>query len=568
MRTFIIFALTIYTLFALKPVFAESLYDKAKIDTSNGFLVVAAHPQAATVGLQILEQGGNAVDAAVATAFVIGVVEPYASGLGGGGCMLIYLKDEKSYHYLDYYMQTSVHADTAFNREQVYTARSICIPGTPHGLITAVEKYGRLSLEQVIEPAIRIARKGIVVNEHFHTILLDKLDVIMGFDQTQDLYFINDFPPMVGDTLFNEPLVGVLEGLSREGHTYFYKDVYAKNAVQDIRAAGGYLSLQDFSNYETQEKEAVRSDYRHLQLISAPPPQSGTTLLEILNLFESRFHDGLQSFDRDANSIHLLVEAIKRADVDRYHYLGDPQQLRIPVSGLLDQNYADQRFSDFVPDSVNYSRKNNIPVGDPWKYENALRKSEAAQKEADAPHTTHISVIDDEGNAVSLTQTLGLYFGSGFSSQGIIYNSSMTNFYSRPSPNYLSSGRRPLSTICPTMVAKQDTILAVIGTPGGGRVFNVMAQIILRLFEFGDNPLQAIWAPRFSMRANHSKLSMEKGFKPEITAQLQKTGYNIQSYPELSDHFGGVQMIIYDRLTGQYIGVSDPRRSGAAMGSN
>ncbi|MBN1408190.1 MAG: gamma-glutamyltransferase [Calditrichaceae bacterium] len=555
-------------LLLLLIVFTISIHAQSlnKADTASNAMVVTAHPEASQIGLEILKMGGNAVDAAVAAAFVIGVVEPYASGLGGGGAMLIRLSDDNTFHYLDYYMETPALADTNFSDLEIYTARSICIPGTPHGLITAVQKYGRLTPQQVIAPAIRIARQGIVVNEQFHTILLDKLGVILQFPETQALYYIDDFPPVIGDTLYNEPLVDVLQNLAEKGADYFYSGEYARLAVQDIKEAGGYITLNDFREYRTVEKYPVEADFLDYHLFSAAAPQSGTTLLEILNLFEVMADSTLSNFDEDSKSIHLLTEAMKRADVDRFHYLSDPIDTNIPSFGLVDQHYAVERFSDFNWDSVNYRKGSDIPVGDPWKFEPSVSIPQKDMREPDRPNTTHISVVDKDGNAVSLTQTLGLYFGSGFTSQGVVYNCSMSNFYKQPSPNRLKGNRRPLSTICPTIVTKGDSIVGIIGTPGGSRLFNVMAQMIIRIFLFNENPVEAMNAPRFAMRASQSTLSLENRFSADILQSLQNLNYKLKFYPDFTDYFGGVQMIIYDTRLKQYIGVSDPRRTGAAAG--
>ncbi|MCA9735314.1 MAG: gamma-glutamyltransferase [Deferribacteres bacterium] len=539
----------------------------SKIDTAASAMVVAAHPTASQVGVEILRQGGNAVDAAVATAFVVGVVEPHASGLGGGGGMLVYLKNNNEFHYLDYYMQTSENADTAYNRDQdLYSPRSVCIPGTVSGLITAVQKYGRLPLSTVMAPAIRTARQGFVVSEKFYTNILDKLEVISKFPETQKLFFKNDFPVAEGDTLNNLALATLLEKIAENGASYFYKGDFAQHAVKDIQAAGGYITLDDFASYQAIERDPASIDYHNFHLYSAPPPQSGVTLLELLNIFENADVPAQKRFIDDAETVNLFCESIKRADSDRFQFLGDPRHFNIPVSGLLNENYARTRFSGIEPQKRQYPDSMNIPAGDPWSFSQNSDSEIPQNMPEDGPHTTHISVVDSEGNAVSLTQTLGLFFGSGFSSQGVVFNSAMNIFYQYPSPNRIGPRRRPLTTISPTMITRNDSLSVVIGTPGGGQIFNVLGQIIVRLLDFGYSPQAAMDSPRFSARINSRYLSMENRFPVEVKDQLQNMGYHVRTYNDYDNFFGGVQMIVFDRATNQYIGVSDPRRDGGASG--
>jgi len=336
--------------------------------------------------------------------------------------------------------------------------------------------------------------------------------------------------------------------------------------VADINAAGGYLSEEDLAQYKTQFRVPLHTDYHGFQLTSAPPPQSGSTLLEILNIYESANLKDNSTFTNDPTQIHILCEAIKRADVDRFYFLGDPAFHKVPAYGLINKKYAGKRYADIVPGQIKYPDSKKIAPGNPRNFQNQNKLEPAEQKVQDAPHTTHISVVDKDGNAVSLTQTLGLFFGSGFSSQGILFNSSMINFYNKPSPNHLGPGRRPLTTISPTMVFKDGHLQLVIGTPGGGRVFNVLAQLIIRLLDFHQGPVEAMDAPRFSIRRIQKKLQMEGRFSLELIELLKKIGYEIKKYPNYDNYFGGVQLIYYDQKSGNYIGVSDPRRNGGALG--
>ncbi len=558
--------LYIFVFFASTLLFAQN-NQIAKTDTASAAMVVAAHPYAAKIGIDILSQGGNAVDAAVATAFVIGVVEPHASGLGGGGGMLIYLNQNKEFHYLDYYMQTSLNADTAFSKDNdLFSPRSICIPGTPAGLITAVKKYGNLPLKTVIAPAIKIAREGFIITEKFYGSILDKLEIITYFPQTEKLFFKNEFPVSEGDTLLNPQLAFVLENLAEQGLNYFYKGDFAKKAVSEIQAGGGYITQNDFGAYKVMERKPAYINYHGYEILSSPPPQSGATLLEILNIFENASLQNRNKFDEDASTINLLCESIKRADTDRFYFLGDPATTNIPLSGLLSEKYAKKRFDGIEAGKIQYADSKKIPVIDPWHFDKVEKRETIKKLPEDGPHTTHISVVDKEGNAVSLTQTLGLFFGSGFSSQGVIFNSGMSIFYKKPSPNHIGPGRRPLTTISPSMVMDNGKLSIVIGTPGGGRIFNVLAQILIRMIDFNLTPIEAMEAPRFSTRIYSKWLAVENRFPLNILADLEKMGYNLKKYDALDNYFGGVQMIMFDKALKQYIGISDPRRDGGAYG--
>ncbi|MEN8192103.1 MAG: gamma-glutamyltransferase [Bacteroidota bacterium] len=536
----------------------------AKADTASKAMVVAAHPEAVKVGIDMIKQGGNAVDAAVAAAFLIGVVEPHASGLGGGGGMLIYLQENKSFEYIDYYMQSSLSPDSNYSRNDLYTPRSICIPGTPAGLLKAHTLYGKLPLEIIMQPSINIARNGFVVTENFYTNILDKLDVITLHQETQELLFKDDFPIEIGDILVNENLALVLEKLVSNGIDYFYRGEFANKAVQTIQDNGGYITEEDFENYKPVVKKPVNISYRGYDIFSSPPPQSGLTMLEILNIFENSTSDKDSKKYWDLQNVHLFCEASKRADIDRYSFLGDPSSIDVPITGLLSQDYANERFEDIDLTIIKYSNNLEIPAGNPLNYNDNANM----QKGEDDGHTTHISVVDTEGNAVSLTQTLGLFFGSGFTSQGVIFNSAMSVFYKKPSPNHIAAGKRPLTTISPTIIMRDGELFSVLGTPGGGRIFNVVAQKIIELIDFKMSPTEVMKNPRFNVRFRSKYLSMENGFNDNLLEKLSEMGYKIRHYSELDSYFGGVQLIYYDENLNEFIGVSDPRRDGGAFGTN
>ncbi|MBN2365054.1 MAG: gamma-glutamyltransferase [Calditrichaeota bacterium] len=564
MKSKYLFICLLFLLFLSSLQASESF---TNMDTARQAMVVAARSEAVQAGIEMMHMGGNAVDAAVAAAFVIGVVEPYASGLGGGGGILIYLSENSDFHYLDYYVQAPAVFDTAFssNRDRE-TVRSICIPGTPAGLITALQDYGRLSRSQVLQPAIRIARNGFEVNEHFFEATLEKLELILKYERTSASFLNQSLPYMAGDTLRLPELARVLEGIAAEGSDFFYRGEFMKKVVSEIQQHGGTISADDFTGYQVLKKSPVSIDYRNYQIYSAAPPQSGVTLLEILEMVEQRPSEQWKEFQEDAFSVMSLTEIIRRADADRYAFLGDPRFSPVPLAGLLHTDYLRQRFLDTGITDSSIERRSEVLAGDPWMYqEKSMPAEEMIEEEVDAPHTTHISVIDEQGNMVSLTQTLGFFFGSGFSMDGVVFNSGMTNF-SRRGINRAEPGKRPRSTISPSIILRESQPFAVLGTPGGGTIFNTMAQLIIRLIDLQDSPQDAVYAPRFSTRVSASNITLEDRFNQDVLDTLQEYGYEIKLTSPFEIYLGGVQLIYYDTGINAFIGVSDPRRGGVAGG--
>ncbi len=544
--------------------FATQLLAEGKSDTSRVAMVVAAHPEAARIGAEILRNGGNAVDAAVATAFVIGVVEPHASGLGGGGAMMIYLKDDDRVTYLDYYVEAPQHYDSTYNRSQgVVTPKAVCIPGTAAGLLEANRRYGKLTRAEVIRPALKILRDGVVINEVLKTAILEKLDVIMSFPQTEALYFDQDgFPRETGDTLRNPGLEKVLQGLIDEGEDYFYRGPFARSAEEIFKQDGGLIRYEDFGNYRVREKDVFHGKYNGYDVYAPPAPQSGVTLLEILQILNFAPGEIWQNIDSSAVATHLLIETLKRADTDRYQYLGDPAFSSIDYNGMLQPDFIRSRFEDIDLSRVRYADNFDI---EPGKLGNDTPRRKPAVDD-DSPHTTHISVVDADGNMVSLTQTLGLFFGSGFSAEGVLFNSSMSLFYNNDSPNKLEPGKRPISTICPTLIRKEGKPYAVVGTPGGPNILSTMSTVVTRLMDFGETPQQAVNGSRLNARINRSSIIMEGRFDKKLQNELTAMGHEIRAGADFQMYLGGVQLIWYDAENDFYVGVSDVRRDGAAVG--
>lgn len=533
----------------------------------NG-MVATAHPLASAAALDILKMGGNAIDAAVAAAFTIGVVEPDGSGLGGGGGMVIYLKKEQKNIFINFYGRSSENAENIdfISSRDGQTAKSIGVPGTVAGLLTAHEKYGSLPLKSVIEPAIRHAENGFNVDNTLAKLIMDNVEVILSDSATSSVFLDDGFPRMEGDLLVQKELGKVLRTIAEKGKDGFYKGRLAEEFVKGIGEKGGVLTMNDFASFEAEITEPVIGNYRGYDVLTANLPQSGLSLIEALNILENYDLRGSGHFSKSAKTLHVMAETEKLVSADRYQFLGDPDFVDVPLYGLTSKEYARERF-----ESINMSRLDpptyrKAEYGNPFEYtiESGVPEPEM---ELAGGHTTHLSVIDKDGNAVSLTQTLGLFFGSGQTVSGVLFNSAMTNFsYNADNVNYMRSSKRCRSSITPTIILKDNSPFLVIGSPGAGRITATVLELVVNIIDFDMDVTQANLAPRFYCQKFEDYIHMESGIMPEVQAELEKMGHNIKVYEGIDLFFGGAQMIYIDPESGLYTGSADKRRGGIAVG--
>jgi len=590
----------------------------------GGGVAATAHPLATEAAIQMLERGGNAVDAAVAAAFTIGVVEPDGSGLGGGGGILIYLHDHRETLYINYYHQAPADPGAiSFNTdEDRNTAKSVLVPGTVAGLCEALEKYGTLSLSVVIEPAIRHARDGFKIDATLAGLILDTMESLAESPELAEVFLTDGFPKMEGDLLVQPNLAQVLQRVSDNGRDGFYRGETAEALVAGLTEQGGIMTLEDLAAFEPMTSEPVFGRYRDLDIVSAPPPHSGVTLIEIMNMIELLEFDPDVHFSRSAENIHMMSEIFRRAYADRSQSLGDPRFVRTPVVGLTAKGYAVETFNQINRYRAEPRNYRDTPYGKPLKFDGERadasgspfggkgkltwdddnetdpgimsrtrpdpfdrwdnrnktqddstgvkgkqsdkRRFKDDDDEFDGGHTTHLSVIDADSNMVALTQTLGNFFGSKVMINGILLNNGRINFSANSRANLIGSDKRPRSSLSPTLVFRDGEPFMSLGSPGAGRIIATVALILVNVTDFFMDIQTANDAPRIFCQKFDDHLSVEARVPEEVVDRLVRMGHSVRVLGDYDLFFGGVQMTAFDPVSGDWVGSADPRRGGSA----
>lgn len=534
----------------------------------NG-VAATAHPLASAAAIDMLKSGGNAVDAAVAAAFTIGVVEPDGSGLGGGGGMVIYLKNTQESWFINYYGRSSERAaelDFSSSRDHS-TAKAIGVPGTVAGLLMAHEKFGSLPLKKVMEPAISHAEYGFPIDQTLAKLIMDNIDKIMSDAATASVFLDDGFPRMEGEILVQRELGRVLRLIAEKGRDGFYEGELARSFTEGIRARGGVLTEKDFSSYQPKLTVPLHGTYRGYDILSSNVPQSGISLIQGLNMLENFDLKASGHYSESAKTLHIMAEVDKLIYADRYQYLADPDFVTVPVAGLTSKEYALQRFNSINQSRLDPPRYRDAEHGDPEKFDKSYMKEPVLDAEPAGGHTTHLSVIDKDGNAVALTQTLGLFFGSGQTVSGVLFNSAMTNYsYNAENVNYLQNSKQCRTSITPTVILKEGNPFLILGSPGASRIISTIIELVVNVIDFGMDVNEANLAPRFYCQKFEDYLHLESGIKPEVRAELEWMGHPVKVYEGIDLFFGGAQMIHVDPLTGEYSGSADKRRGGVAIG--
>jgi gamma-glutamyltranspeptidase/glutathione hydrolase len=493
-------------------------------------MVVAQEARAARIGAEILKQGGNAVDAAVAVGFAMAVTYPRAGNIGGGGFMVIHLAtgDDVTIDYRetapaaatrDMFLNAAGEADPGKSRD---SALAIGVPGTVAGLALAQAKYGsgKFSLADLIAPAIALARDGIPIEDDIADSLPSVQARLARWPSSAKIFLNPDGTPLAqGDRLVQSDLADTLERVARDGAQGFYEGETADRLAASIRAAGGIMTAADLKNYHATIRAPVRGTYRGYDIVSMPPPSSGGVhLIEMLNILE-----GYDLTERNAASLHLMIEAMTRAYADRAVYLGDPDTVRVPVKGLTSKAYAKS-----LRDSI--TGKATPPA--------TVRPGNPAIHEGD--NTTHYSVIDKDGNAVSNTYTLNFSYGLGFVADGtgVLMNNELDDFTAKPGAanafglvgfeaNLPGPNKRPLSSMTPTIVLKNGKPVLVTGSPGGSRIITTVLQVIVNVLDFKMPVNEAVGAPRLHHQWRPEDVFVEPGFDAETLADLGERGHKI-----------------------------------------
>jgi gamma-glutamyltranspeptidase/glutathione hydrolase len=544
-------------------------------------IVTSVHELASRAGIEMLRAGGNAVDAAVATGFALAVVHPQAGNLGGGGFLLLRLANGKT-HFIDFrekapaaatenmYLdaQGNVIPDSSKD-SSVVGYKSAGVPGTVAGLVYAEKQYGKLSIEKVIAPAIKLARDGFPLAYEDAQDLKDD-EYLAQFPESKRI-FLRDGNYYQPGEIFKQPeLAHTLERLAKDPDE-FYHGAMARELAAAIHQGGGLISAADLAAYEVKEREPVRGTYRGYDIIGAPPPSSGgVALIEVLNILEG--FDLAKLGNRSAAVIHLTSEAFRRAFYDRTDFMGDPDFAQVPVAQLIDKRYAAA-----WRDSIDL---NHASVSKDLKRPSIFNELERVAKSRptalrEPQNTTHYSVVDAEGNAVAVTTTLNDSFGSRITIKGLgfLLNDEMDDFAAKQGvpnaygliqgpANAIGPGKRPLSAMTPTIVLKDGKLFLVLGSPGGPTIITTVANILLGVVDFSLDIQEAVNAPRFHNQWLPDEILVEDRLSPDTMNVLRSKGHKLNV-----EHFwGDGECIMIDPKSGERLGASDGRNNGKAVG--
>ena len=525
--------------------------------------VASAHPIATQAGIQILEQGGNAFDAAVAVSATLAVVEPYSSGMGGGGFWLLQYGKSKKAVMIDGREKAPLAAhrdmyldekDEVIPKLSINGPKSAGIPGQPAALVHISKKYGKLPLKKVLEPAIKTAREGFEVTPHYQRMAGFREKALQSSADAARIFLENNTVPEKGYIITQPDLANTLEAIAKQGHAGFYEGKVAKRLVEGTKAAGGIWSLEDLKQYQIVEREPLVGEFDDYKIISVAPPSSGgVALLSMLNMLELKKWREKNDIDKT----HLLIEVMRRAYRDRAMHLGDTDFVNVPVTKLIDKAYARELASDIEMDVATPSAM--LPGIDDQPKGN---------------HTTHFSILDKDGNRVAATLSVNYPFGSCFvpPGTGILLNDEMDDFSSKPGTpnayglvgneaNAIAPGKRMLSSMSPTIIESKDK-LAILGTPGGSRIITMVLHSILAVTQ-GKNAKEIVSQPRFHHQYLPDEVQYEQAaFNEDNIEILEKRGYTLRA---LKHNYGNMNVVIVDKTKNVISAESDPRGEGRAI---
>jgi gamma-glutamyltranspeptidase/glutathione hydrolase len=543
-------------------------------------MVASIREIASRVGVEIMQAGGNAIDAAVATGFALAVVYPQAGNLGGGGFLLLRTASGEV-HFVDFRekapaaatenMYLDAHGNVIPNLS-VVGYKAIGVPGSVAGLAYAEKKFGKLTLAQVIAPAIKLARDG------FPLLSQDVTDIkhekrLADFPDSRRIFQRDGNPYRPREVLKQPELARTLDRIAKNPDD-FYHGALAHELAAAIQKGGGLVTPADLAAYEVKEREPVRGTYHGYDIISAPPPSSGgTALIEILNILEG--FDLSKTGNRSAETIHLTAEAFRRAFYDRADFMGDPDFSKIPVPQLIDKKYAAAWRNTIDPAHASPSGDLKRPP-----FENLERVADARPAAIREPeNTTHYSVVDSEGNAVAVTTTLNDSFGSRVTAEGLgfLLNDEMDDFASKQGvpniygliqgpANAIGPGKRPLSAMTPNIVLKDGKLFLVLGSPGGPRIITIVANILMGVLDFGLDIQAAVNAPRFHHQWLPDEIAVEDRLSPDTMNLLRSKGHKLHVRLNDDHWWGDGECIMVDPASGERLGASDDRDQGKAVG--
>jgi gamma-glutamyltranspeptidase / glutathione hydrolase len=526
-------------------------------------MVATQEATATRIGLEVLQDGGNAVDAAATVAFALAVTLPRAGNLGGGGFMVVHDAESGETVAIDYREKSGANAfrdmfldeaGEADPEKSRYSGLAVGVPGTVAGIALALERYGTISLAEALEPAIELAERGVAVTPDLADSLNASKERLQRWPSSAAIFYEDGGAPYgPGEILVQRDLATSLRLIAERGQRAFYGGSIGEKIVAAVRRAGGHLSLDDFRSYEAVVRAPVQGHYRGYEIVSMPPPSSGGVhIVQILNILEG-YPIGFLGAG-GSETIHLMAEAMKLAYADRSEYLGDPDFVDVPVAALTSKAYAEQ-----LRGLINRNRArpaDGIKPGDLTPYE--------------SPETTHFAIVDGAGNAVANTYTINFSYGTGLVAEGtgILLNNELDDFSAKAGvpnaygliggdANAVAPGKRPLSSMSPTIVLQGGKPFLVTGSPGGSRIITTTLQIIMNVIDHGMNIAEATHAPRLHHQWLPDELRIEEGLSPDTIALLEQKGHAVA----LGDAMGSTQsiMVTADGLFGS----SDPRTPGA-----
>jgi len=547
----------------LALVFCFELSARQPVRTRHA-MVVAQEPLATDVGVAVLKSGGNAVDAAVAVGFALAVTHPSAGNIGGGGFMLVRLAEGRT-AFIDFRERApekasrNMYLDTEGNptRDSIEGWRASGVPGTVRGFELAHTKYGRQKWSALVQPAIELASKGFPISYSLSE-SLKNAKILAKFPESVSIFQRNGRLYEMDETFAQPLLARTLERIARLGAKDFYEGETARKLAAEMAKNGGLITLADLTNYTAIERKPLTGRYRDYELITAPPPSSGGVgILQMLGMLEGSGYE--KSGFGSAASIHYMAETMRRFYADRSEYMGDPDFYKVPVAGLLDPAYIKKRRASIDPDHATPS--DQVHPGHP--------------PGSESTETTHYAVVDAEGNAVAVTYTLNGSYGNGVTAPGLgfLLNNEMDDFAAKPGEpnmfglvqgeaNAIQPGKRPLSSMTPTIVLKDGKLYMLAGAPGGSRIPTAVMEVFLNVVDFGMNAQEAVDAPRFHHQWKPDRLYLEKTFSPDTVALLKARGHEVDYSPAVV--VARVEVIVINN--GWFEGGSDGRAAGKAAG--
>ena len=604
-------------------------------------MVATAHPEASRIAWEILEQGGNAVDAAIAAAYAIGVFEPTGSGIGGGGTAVVYIASEDRFYNLDFYPRSPARPALDYNpATDAGTVKAVSVPLFVSGMEALRERWAVLDRSAHILPSVPFAREGIVPDSVVRNTINAAVDRAALYEESRRIFTDNGARIPRDFVVRNPALADVMEMVAEGGADAFYRSAFTESMIAGLNELGGTFTMDDFDQTDPIWIDPVRGSYRGYDIISAAPPQAGLLIVQSLHMMETFDFQRAGHYTESAESLHFLLEMFKRSFADRLSFLGDPRFVDVPIDGLTSKAFARNRVASINmavadPRVLRDTEPGNpfafrgslgregdgagvitfAPFAEPWndtiddeassydwwgddlfdawgsrreiqrERRNLLQvlfgrtRTDTVQtertrfeedeewdvNEVSGSNTSHISIIDKDGNMVSLTSTIGLFLGSGITVNGVVMNSGQANFGATNPVNMMAGGRTPRSTISPTIVMRDGEPRLIIGAAGGARIPTAIVLTIHNILDFDMDAFEAATMPRFLSRRWADFIEIEGHMPEQVVQQMRRRGHPIQVREPLHSYFGGLQ-VIYVRPDGRIEGVSDPRRDGAPMG--